>query len=67
MTRWRNKLEKRKNERILPIHVLSQDAIISMAWPASCTIIISPVLLYALHEQFFMEERLDMLKNILTL
>lgn len=43
---------KRKNQRILLIHVLSHEAIISKAWHASYVIITSSVLLYLPHEQF---------------
>lgn len=43
---------KRKNQRILLIHVLSHEAIISNARHASYVIITSSVLLYLLHEQF---------------
>lgn len=38
------KKQKRKNEILFLIYILSHKAIISMAWPASYEIIISPVL-----------------------
>lgn len=44
--------KKRKNQRILLIHVLSHEAIISKARHASYVIMTSSVLLYLLHEQF---------------
>lgn len=42
----------RKNQRILLIHVLSHEVIVSKAQHASYVIRTSSVLLYLLHEQF---------------
>lgn len=43
---------KRKNQRILLIHVISHEAIVSKAWHASYVIITSSILLYLPQEQF---------------
>lgn len=58
---------KRKNQRILLIHVLSHEAIISKARHASYVIITSSVLLYLLHEQFSHGGETEYSQDILSL